>query len=70
MLGMKPEVGGLEERSHNLSYETGKIVRNWARTFECQPERFYYPKSEDDVVEVFPIHPDRHAILVPWRIHN
>ena len=33
-------------------YKTGKVVQNWARTFECHPERFYTPKSEDDVIHV------------------
>lgn len=56
MSGMKAEaVVGFKERREHIQYQTGKIVPNWAQTFQCQPERFYYPKSEDDVVEVFPI---------------
>ena len=47
----------------HLQYQTGKIVRNWAQTFECQPERFYYPKSEDDIVEVLPTQEIAPAIL-------
>jgi len=35
-----------------LLYKTGQVVQNWARTFECRPERFYTPKSEDDIVDV------------------
>jgi hypothetical protein len=56
MSGMEAEVvAGFKERGEHIQYQTGKIVLNWAQTFQCQPERFYYPKSEDDVVEVFPI---------------
>ena len=50
---MKAEVVGFKERGEQIPYETGKLVRNWAQTFECQPERFYYPKTENDVVEVY-----------------
>jgi hypothetical protein len=52
MVGMKAELMGFKESGELIPYETGKVVRNWAQTFECQPERFYYPKSEDEVVEV------------------
>lgn len=56
MSGMEAEVAaGFKERGEHIEYQTGKIVLNWARTFQCQPERFYSPKSEDNVVEVFPI---------------
>jgi len=52
MVGMKDELMEFKQRAELIPYETGKVVRNWAQTFECQPERFYYPKSEDEVVEV------------------
>jgi hypothetical protein len=43
--------------SKQIPYESGKLVQNWARTFECRPERLYTPKSEDQVVEVHPLTP-------------
>ena len=49
---MKSEVVGLKESGELLKYQTGKSVRNWARTFECRPERFYVPQTEGEVVEV------------------
>ena len=63
---MKAEGMGFKHRGEHLQYQTGKIVRNWAQSFECQPERFYYPKSEDDVVEVFPTAEIAPSILTLW----
>jgi hypothetical protein len=33
-------------------YLTGRLVLNWAETYECRPERFYRPRSEDEVAQV------------------
>jgi hypothetical protein len=52
MAGLKAEVVGFKECGEKLPYETGRVVRNWAQTFECRPERLYVPKNEDEVVEV------------------
>lgn len=50
---MKGEVVlGLTERAERIPYESGKVIENWARTFECRPERFYAPSSEEQVIEV------------------
>jgi hypothetical protein len=43
---------GFTERAEGIPYESGKVVENWARTFECRPERFYVPNSEEQVVDV------------------
>ena len=51
MAGLKAEGVGFAERGE-VPFETGKVVRNWAQTFECRPERFYYPKTEEEVVDV------------------
>ena len=52
---MKGEVVlGHTERAEKMPYETGKLVQNWARTFECRPQRFYSPKSEEQVIDVLP----------------
>ena len=45
------------QRGEQIPYETCRVVQNWARTFECRPERFYTPKSEDDVIDVLRPHP-------------
>lgn len=52
MAGLKAEIVGFADRGEKVPYETGRVVRNWAQTFECRPERFYCPKTEDEVVEV------------------
>jgi len=52
MAELKAEVLGFADCGEKVPYETGRVVRNWAQTFECRPERFYYPKTEDEVVEV------------------
>jgi hypothetical protein len=52
MGGLKAEVVGFADCGEKVPYETGRVVRNWAQTFECRPERFYCPKTEDEVVEV------------------
>jgi len=36
----------------DVPYQTDRLVRNWAETFECRPERFYAPNTEDEVVKV------------------
>ena len=35
-----------------IPYETDKLVQNWARTFECGPERYYRPNTESEVISV------------------
>lgn len=35
-----------------IPYEEGRFVRNWAGTFEAHTERFYHPKTEEEVVKV------------------
>jgi hypothetical protein len=52
MAGLKAEVVGFKECGEKLPYETGRVVHNWAQTFECRPERFYLPKNEDQVIKV------------------
>jgi hypothetical protein len=49
---MKSEVIGFQESGERIRFETGKIVQNWARTFECTPERYYTPCSENEVIQV------------------
>jgi hypothetical protein len=49
---MESERTGIKEGGENIEFETGKVVRNWAQTFECRPERFYTPRSEDEVIGV------------------
>jgi hypothetical protein len=49
---MSVEVLGFTGKDDNGTYETGRLVRNWAETFECRPERLYTPVSEEQVVEV------------------
>jgi hypothetical protein len=58
MTGLKAQVVGFKGPSEDLPYETGKIVRNWAQTFECRPERLYHPRTEDEVVQVYPPYSD------------
>jgi hypothetical protein len=42
------EMGGGED----IPYQEGRVVRNWAGTFEARTERFYRPKTEEEVVKV------------------
>jgi hypothetical protein len=50
---MSVEVLGLiSGKEDDGTYETGRLVRNWAETFECRPERLYSPVSEEQVAEV------------------
>ena len=49
---MTAEAFGIKDTSEDIPYETDRIVGNWAQTFECRPERFYFPDSEEQVTEV------------------
>jgi hypothetical protein len=40
------------EGAEDIPYEEGRVVRNWAGTFEARTERFYRPKTEEEVVKV------------------
>lgn len=46
------ETGNIKEGNSEIAYETNKLVQNWARTFECRPERYYRPNSESEVISV------------------
>lgn len=35
-----------------IRYQEGKLVRNWAGTFEARTEQFYTPETEEEVVKV------------------
>lgn len=39
-------------QGEEIPYQQGKLVRNWAGTFEARTERFYTPESEEEVVKV------------------
>ena len=43
------------EGAEDIPYEEGRVVRNWAGTFEARTERFYRPKTEEEVVKVRPL---------------
>ena len=40
------------QRGEEICYQEGKLVRNWAGTFEARTERFYAPETEEEVVKV------------------
>ena len=41
------------EKGDEIPYEEGRLVRNWARSFEARTERFYTPQTEEEVVQVY-----------------
>jgi hypothetical protein len=43
---------GVEVEGDEIPFETGRLVSNWAGTFECLTERYYTPNTEAEVVEV------------------
>jgi hypothetical protein len=47
---MKAE--GVEVEGDEIPFETGRLVSNWAGTFEAVTERYYRPSTEAEVVKV------------------
>jgi hypothetical protein len=43
---------GVEGEGDEIPFETGRLISNWAGTFECLTERYYTPNTEAEVVEV------------------
>ena len=41
------------DKGDEIPYEEGRLVRNWARSFEARTERFYTPQTEEEVVQVY-----------------
>ncbi|KAG0252057.1 hypothetical protein DFQ27_008304, partial [Actinomortierella ambigua] len=31
---------------------TGRVFKNWAKTFSCVPEQYFTPQTEDDIVKI------------------
>ncbi|KAF9935415.1 hypothetical protein FBU30_000013 [Linnemannia zychae] len=46
-----PSVSMLQRGLHKIS-APNKVFQNWARTFQCMPEQYYTPTTEDEVVKI------------------